>query len=72
MNKTDPRFQGGPGVCDVHDLVDDDQAPRKIAYCPKCDAWMCDECGPKLGKRAKAWFIRGTRRLKGQLGLEDR
>jgi len=55
-------YQGGEeprrGVCDVHDLVDDDQTERPTRFCVKCKAWICDECHYNRNKRAQALLIR--------------
>ncbi|PSH05144.1 MAG: hypothetical protein CXZ00_03025 [Acidobacteria bacterium] len=45
------------GVCEVHRLVDQDERPRRVHYCPVCDAWMCDECSRNWGRRARAMFL---------------
>lgn len=45
------------GICDVHRLVDEDIGIRKVIYCGVCNAWLCDECVPKLYKRGYAALI---------------
>ena len=42
------------GVCDVHSLVNNDNAMREVAYCSKCNAWMCKRCEGDIPKRALA------------------
>lgn len=55
------------GICHVHYLTQDDKTERDIAYCKKCDAWICMECAPNLLLRAEAMVIQAKRKLTGEL-----
>lgn len=48
-------------ACDAHWLVKRDNTPREVNYCPKCQAWLCEEC-------RKNWTVRGLAFLKGIFG----
>lgn len=44
-------------ICDVHRLVDKDEAPRECKYCPRCKSWICKECHSNWTKRAQAMVL---------------
>jgi len=60
-------FEYPKGICHVHYLVHGDKEIRDIAYCSKCDAWICTECSPNKILRAKAMAISLLRRAKGEI-----
>lgn len=45
------------GICAVHKLLDGDTDKRTVKYCSVCKKWICLECWPKYGRRAKAAII---------------
>ena len=49
--------------CTVCSLVDANNEIKKVTWCSMCGAWICDECWPKLGKRAEAWAKRIANRI---------
>ena len=52
-------------MCDVCFLVDGDQRQKVSYYCPKCDAWICENCIPRKVRRAYAMFRRKWFRFVG-------
>lgn len=46
------------GVCAVHKILYSDTTKRDVKYCSFCKAWICTECYPKYGRRAKAAIIK--------------
>lgn len=47
--------------CRVCELVDGDATPKAVKYCPICDAWICDGCRPKKGRRLLAAALERVR-----------
>jgi len=41
-------------ICDVHYWALGDSTKRFVKYCSTCDAWICEECEPKVLRRVKA------------------
>ena len=51
------------GICDVHSLVNNDNAMREVYYCEDCDAWMCKRCEGDIPKRALAMVKRPIKKM---------
>lgn len=56
------------GVCDVCRLVDRDETPKDVGYCPLCGAWMCESCRVSPARRARAAGLRALEKFRR--GLE--
>lgn len=41
-------------ICRVCELVDGDTTVKPVVYCSVCDSKICDDCRPKVKKRAIA------------------
>lgn len=53
------------GVCDVHSLVNNDNAMREVYYCGACKAWMCKGCEVDYPKRALAFAKQAQKKIFG-------
>lgn len=42
------------GVCRVCELIDNNTAIKPVIFCGVCGQYLCDECRPNYGKRARA------------------
>lgn len=45
------------GICRVCELADFDISLKLVEHCNLCNAWICDECKPKLFKRGWAALL---------------
>jgi hypothetical protein len=53
------------GVCEVHSLVNNDNANREVYYCSTCNAWMCKRCEGDFPKRALAVAKKAKQKIFG-------
>lgn len=42
------------GTCTCCARLDGDTAPKPVAYCSLCDAWLCDRCRGDWWRRTRA------------------